>query len=138
MRGNFVTLIFSIAVSMPAIVFAQHLADADENLIGLTVPEAMSKLSLQTEKYFVIDEPPAVPRGVFGRTPEGDEITLFIKRGQLPLTFMGGDKLEMYKDIRVIGLKRTKGTLSTCYGEVLWQLACNGLRSIPADAERRH
>jgi hypothetical protein len=114
-------------------LYARDVTD-DAKIVGRTIFQAMSLLSLRIEKSFVIDEPPAVPRGIFGRTPNGDEVILFIRRGQLPLTFKSGDKLELYKDIQVIGLKRTADATSTCYGEVLWQLACKAEQSNPADA----
>lgn len=101
---------------------ASNTQESDEKLVGLSVSSVIDNLSLRIDDGFTITEPPAVPRGIHATSPNGDHISLFIRRGQLPLTFDGGDNLELYKDLKVIGIKREHEETSTCYGEVLWQL----------------
>jgi hypothetical protein len=98
--------------------------ESDKKFVGLSVSYVIKNLSLKIDDGFVITEPPAVPRGIRGTSSNGDLIHLFILRGQLPLTFEDGDNLALYKDLKVIGIKREHAENSTCYGEVIWQLNC--------------
>lgn len=72
----------------------------------------------------IIDEPPAVARGIGFKSPEGVEVQVFIKRGQVPLTFKGGDNLMLYKDLKVIGIRMVENGKVYCEGEVLWHFPC--------------
>jgi len=102
----------------------EDLKKSDEKFLGQTISSVIDNLILQIDDNYVIEEPPAVPRGISGTLLNGDRIYLFIQRGQLPLTFKSGDNLKLYTDLKVIGIKREHGEISTCYGEVLWQLSC--------------
>jgi hypothetical protein len=105
-------------------MMTEDLKKSDEKFVGKTISSVVDNLVLQIDDNFVIEEPPAVPRGISGTSSNGDRVYLFIQRGQLPLTFEGGDNLKLYTDLKVIGIKREHAETSTCYGEVMWQLSC--------------
>lgn len=99
-----------------------------KQFVGMSIAETIKELQINIDQkgYFILTEPPAVPRGLYGTLPSGEEIRLFIKRGQLPLTFEGADKLENYNIIRVVGIKIGNRENGVCYGEVYWHHSCDG------------
>ncbi len=105
-------------------VFLAHQAFAGDSLVGKTMSEAVTVLGIDMAQGSVITEPPAVSRGLSFILQQGVEIQLFIRRGQLPLTFNGGENLALYKDLEVIGFRKLVGGKVQCNGEVMWHYSC--------------
>lgn len=110
-------LIFLLISSCSSVI---HIKKVDQGLIGGSVKNALSTLSLKLDKVPFYTEPPAVVRGLQGVTPNGENVTIFITRDQVPLTFEGGDNLDLYPDLKVIGVYRAIGDVRICTGNVLW------------------
>ena len=91
----------------------------ERSLIGLTVADAIRQLRLQLDEDFVINEPPGVPRGVYGETPSGDEIELYIRRGAVPFSEQINWPLQDFEDKRVLGVARRVGGKWQVEGEVM-------------------
>lgn len=49
---------------------------------GLTIREAIKTYNITIGEYFVEDEPPGVPRGIYGKAPNGKTIIFYFGRGE--------------------------------------------------------
>lgn len=121
MRDYFTALCCLVGLSQPG--------HASEPLVGKTVMQATQLLGVDLANGTILDDPPAVPRGIAFRTKQGDDVQVFIRRGQVPLTFQGGDNLVLYKDLKVIGFRKVEHGIIYCEGEVLWQFKCGATNS---------
>ena len=45
-----------------------------ETLLGKSISEGVARLYLKLDEYFVVDEPPCVPRGIRSQSPSGGEL----------------------------------------------------------------
>ena len=91
---------------------------ADEHLLGKTVSEGVALLDLHVDEYFVIDEPPGVPRGIYGKTVSGDVVELYVQRGDVPFHEYPDWKIEEFSGKRIIGIVRKKDGKTRFYGNV--------------------
>jgi len=97
---------------------------ASEPFVGKTVSQVIQVFGFDLASGTIIDEPPAVARGLHFRLNEGVEVQVFIARGQVPLTLAGGNNLMLYKDLKVIGFRKVENGKIYCEGEVLWHFKC--------------
>lgn len=116
MRGQFIAIFCLISLSTRSL--------ASETFVGKTVSQVIQALGVDLASGSIIDEPPAVARGIEFRPQEGIEVQVFIKRGQVPLTIKGGNNLTLYKDLKVIGIRKVENRKVYCEGEVLWHFQC--------------
>jgi hypothetical protein len=112
LQGLLVLLLFS------------SLALAESEIIGGTVKNAAALLKLDLSDANIITEPPAVARGLSFKAKNGAGIQIFVKKGQVPLTINGGDNLELYKELKIIGLRYEHEDKVQCSGEILWHFRC--------------
>ena len=75
-------------------------------------------LELELGEYFVLDEPPGVPRGIYGKDKYGHKIQIFIKRGDVPFSEKMDWKLEAFLDKAVIGIVRKTDASNHSYGDM--------------------
>lgn len=106
------------------LIFLSAQSLASETFVGKTVSQVIQALGVDLASGTIIDEPPAVARGIEFRPREGIEVQVFIKRGQVPLTIAGGDNLTLYKNLKVIGIRKVENRKVYCEGEVLWHFQC--------------
>ena len=112
----------TFTILVVAEIFATPLAA--DTVIGKSMAEATETLELDLMQGSIITEPPAVARGLSFTDSKNNKVQLFIKRGQVPLTFDGGDDLEQYKTLMVIGFRRVIAGQVQCEGDVLWHFSC--------------
>ena len=89
-----------------------------ELLIGKTVSDAVEHLNLRVSDDFVIDEPPGVPRGIYGSTPSGDDIELYVHRGDLLFSAHRDWKFEEFLEKQIIGIVKKENGKMNIYGDV--------------------
>jgi hypothetical protein len=94
-------------------------ASTDADVVGHTVRAAMQHLSLQTDQHFVINEPPGVPRGIDGTTPNGDLVELYVRRSAVPFSERMDWTIDQFLDKKVIGIARRHANSWTVHGEVM-------------------
>ncbi|MCD2515785.1 hypothetical protein LQ564_05590 [Massilia sp. G4R7] len=111
-------------IAIFCLIFLSTQSLASETFVGKTVSQVIQVLGVDLASGTVIDEPPAVARGIEFRPQEGIEIQVFIKRGQVPLTIEGGDNMALYKDLKVIGIRKVENRNVYCEGDVLWHFQC--------------
>lgn len=99
-------------------VYAQETPKGLEHLVRKTVAEGMAELHLRLGPYFVLQEPPCVPRGIVGRTTSGTEVELFVKRGEVPFSESCRWMVEEFADKRIIGILEKDGEKKRLYGIV--------------------
>jgi hypothetical protein len=116
MRNRFIAIGCLIGLSTQGL--------ASEPFVGKTVFQVIQILGVDLASGTIIDEPPAVARGIGFRSQEGVEVQVFIKRGQVPLTIQGGNNLTLYKDLMVTGFRKVEDGKVYCEGEVLWHFQC--------------
>ena len=90
---------------------------SDKSLIGKDISYAIKQLELKTGKYFVIAEPPGVPRGIYGKDKHDHKVRLFIKRGDVPFSERYDWKLEDFSNKKIIGTLRQRSMSRDIYGE---------------------
>ena len=113
---NFLRLQVAVVIIIP-ICYASDL------ILGKTISETIQSEGVMLESASIITEPPAVARGLSFEIDNG-HFQIFIERGQVPLTFEGGSNLELYKKLKVIGIRFEKYGKTECVGEVLWHYSC--------------
>jgi hypothetical protein len=106
------------------LIFLSTQSVASETFVDKTVSQVVQVLGVDLASGTIIDEPPSVARGTEFRPQEGIEVQVFIKRGQVPLTTEGGNNLTLYKDLKVIGIRKVENRKVYCEGEVLWHFPC--------------
>ncbi|WP_154668343.1 hypothetical protein [Pseudoduganella violaceinigra] len=116
---------FSKTIFLALLNFAGQ-CSASEPTLGKTVAEAVQMLGTELSSDSMIVEPPAVARGFDFRLRNGDEVQIFIKRGQVPLTFEGGGDLNLYRAIEVKGVRRvgSNGEITCVGSEIVWFYDC--------------
>ena len=92
----------------------------DKSLIGKDISHAIKHLKIKFDSSFVINEPPGVPRGVYGKDKYGYQVYLFIKRGDILFRKRFDYKLEEFYNKKIIGIFRDRGKFQDTYGEVLF------------------
>jgi hypothetical protein len=112
-------LILSVVILCFMINSASSQNHNDRLLIGLEVSVVLKKLKLKTGEEFVIDEPPCIPRGIEGITPDGDTVEIYIKRGDLPFDEKRNWKLSEFKSKTVVGIARYKNNRWYVTGDVI-------------------
>ena len=100
-----------------AVVYAEDNGDI-KNLLGKRVSEGVGKLHLKLDEYFVVDEPPCVPRGINGEVSSGAEVSLFVQRGDVPFRESCKWVFEEFANKRIIGVMLRRGGTTIIYGEI--------------------
>ena len=90
----------------------------DESLIGQTITQAVERLDLNLGEYYVVQEPPGVPRGIYGKDKDGYEVQLFIKRGEVPFSENINWEFSSFLDKRIIGVIRQNKEERYVFGEI--------------------
>jgi len=88
-------------------------------LLGMTVSKAISDAGITLERQFVIDEPPCVPRGISGHDKSGNQIELYVKRGDVPFSISRKWTLEQFQNKIVIGVAKENDEKWTVVGDVM-------------------
>lgn len=101
----------------------------DAELLGQKVSEVIRVLELTIGEHFVIDEPPGVPRGIEGKTPNGETIEIYIRRGDVPFDEKGNWRLDEFENKRIIGIARLKTDGWHIQGEVMLIRALNAIKN---------
>lgn len=104
------------------------LMSTDADIIGHTISEAREHLSLEITRYFVIDEPPGVPRAIKGTTPNGDLIELYFRRRSGLFSENMSWTIGQLNDQEVIGIARCHDNKWIAYGDAMWRS-----KSIPSE-----
>ncbi len=89
-----------------------------KNLLGKRVSEGVEILHLKLDESFVVDEPPCVPRGIKGKISSGAEVTLLVRRGDVPFRESCKWVFEEFANKRIIGVMLTHGETMIVYGEI--------------------
>ena len=105
-------------------------------LLGMTVSKAISDAGITLEKPFVIDEPPCVPRGINGHDKSGNEIELYVKRGDVPFSKSRKWTLEQFQNKIVIGVAWEHDEKWTVVGDVMLDREMGATR-LPTKASNR-
>ena len=90
----------------------------DKSIVGKSVSQAIELLELDVGEYFVIQEPPGIPRGIYGKDKNGHKIELFVKRGDVPFSEKMDWKLEAFSSKTVIGIIRKTDLNNYSYGDM--------------------
>ncbi len=75
-----------------------------ETLLGKSISEGVARLYLKLDEYFVVDEPPCVPRGIRGQSPSGGEVSFIVQCGDVPFRENCKWRFEEFANKRIIGI----------------------------------
>jgi hypothetical protein len=97
-----VSILFGCAKTAPPTV--EPPAVEPKDFLGKSVGEVIADVPMELGKYFVIEEPPGVGRGIEGKTPAGDEIWVYVDRKDAIFSDKADWKLEQFTDRTVAGV----------------------------------
>lgn len=90
-----------------------------EQLVGMTIADAMEATGLKRDTAKVIEEPPGVPRGISGEVACGAEVELYVRRGAIPMSIERDWEVSAFLDQIVIGVARETQSGWEATGEVM-------------------